>query len=75
LSHWRRLTFIPLFMYCNASPGQRHLPVVFHTDADYIMFIIFFSVSNGYFGNLCMIQGPKTSVSSELQVTQHLLYG
>jgi equilibrative nucleoside transporter 1/2/3 len=56
-------------MYCNAAPTQRHLPIVFRNDADFILFMIFFAVSNGYLGNLCMIHGPKTSVSSELQET------
>lgn len=69
LSSWYRVVFIPLFMYCNAAPTQRHLPIVFHSDADFIMFMIFFSVSNGYLGNLCMIHGPKTATSSELQET------
>ena len=69
ISALSRVVFIPLFMYCNAAPSQRHLPIVFHSDADYIMFMVFFSVSNGYLGNLCMILGPKTSVSSELQET------
>ena len=43
-----RVVFIPLFMYCNAAPTQRHLPILFHNDADFIMFMIFFAVSNGY---------------------------
>ena len=64
-----RIVFIPLFMYCNVAPGQRHLPIIFHSDADFIMFMVLFSVSNGYLGNLCMILGPKTSASSELQET------
>lgn len=64
-----RVIFIPLFMYCNASPTLRHLPVFFPNDADYILFMVLFSISNGYLGNLCMIHGPKTIDSSELQET------
>ena len=56
-----RLIFIPLFMFCNAAPDIRNLPVWFKTDADYYALMLMFSVSNGYLGNLCMMLGPKTS--------------
>jgi len=62
-----RLLFIPLFMLCNASPGNRNLPVVFTKDADYYALMVLFSVSNGYLGNLCMMHGPKTAQQREDQ--------
>lgn len=53
-----RLIFIPLFMLCNVQP-RHYLPVFFHHDALYIIFMIFFSFSNGYLASLCMCYGPK----------------
>ena len=58
-----RIVFIPLFMLCNAAPSIRNLPVYFSQDLDYYLLMTLFSVSNGYLGNLCMMQGPKTSES------------
>ncbi|XP_074501708.1 equilibrative nucleoside transporter 1-like isoform X1 [Sebastes fasciatus] len=53
-----RLVFIPLFMLCNVQP-RHYLPVLFGHDAWYIIFMIFFSFSNGYLASLCMCFGPK----------------
>ncbi|XP_053160488.1 equilibrative nucleoside transporter 1 isoform X2 [Hemicordylus capensis] len=53
-----RVVFIPLFMLCNVQP-RHNLPVVFAHDAWYIVFMIFFSISNGYLASLCMGFGPK----------------
>ncbi|XP_074532384.1 equilibrative nucleoside transporter 1-like [Halichoeres trimaculatus] len=58
-----RVIFIPLFMLCNVQP-RHYLPVLFHHDAWYIIFMIFFSFSNGYLASLCMCFGPK-------KVSQH----
>lgn len=62
-----RAVFIPLFIFCNAAPEQRSLPVIFSSDADFIVFIAIFALSNGYLGNICMLHGPKTEADSELQ--------
>ncbi|KAG7228560.1 hypothetical protein INR49_007734 [Caranx melampygus] len=53
-----RVIFIPLFMLCNVQP-RNYLPVWFEHDAWYIIFMIFFSFSNGYLASLCMCFGPK----------------
>ncbi|XP_053291804.1 equilibrative nucleoside transporter 1 isoform X2 [Pleuronectes platessa] len=53
-----RVVFIPLFMLCNVQP-RYYLPVWFSHDAWYIIFMIFFSFSNGYLASLCMCFGPK----------------
>ncbi|KAM9344660.1 equilibrative nucleoside transporter 1-like isoform 1-T2 [Symphorus nematophorus] len=53
-----RIIFIPLFMLCNVTP-RYYLPVLFSHDAWYIIFMIFFSFSNGYLASLCMCFGPK----------------
>ncbi|XP_067466594.1 equilibrative nucleoside transporter 1-like [Thunnus thynnus] len=53
-----RVIFIPLFMLCNVQP-RHYLPVLFSHDTWYIIFMIFFSFSNGYLASLCMCFGPK----------------
>ncbi|NXH12485.1 S29A1 protein, partial [Bucco capensis] len=61
-----RVIFIPLFMLCNVQP-RYHLPVVFSHDAWYIIFMIFFSLSNGYLASLCMCFGPKKVLAHEAE--------
>ncbi|XP_062851930.1 equilibrative nucleoside transporter 1a isoform X2 [Trichomycterus rosablanca] len=53
-----RVVFVPLFVLCNVQP-RNYLPVMFEHDAWYIIFMIFFSFSNGYLASLCMCFGPK----------------
>ena len=62
-----RAVFIPLYIFCNASPDNRTLPVIFSSDADFILITTIFALSNGYLGNLCMLHGPKTVEDSVLQ--------
>ncbi|XP_010705209.1 equilibrative nucleoside transporter 1 [Meleagris gallopavo] len=61
-----RIIFIPLFMLCNVQP-RNHLPVIFSHDAWYIIFMIFFSFSNGYLASLCMCFGPKKVLAHEAE--------
>ncbi|NWI65210.1 S29A1 protein, partial [Todus mexicanus] len=61
-----RVIFIPLFMLCNVQPRD-HMPVVFSNDAWYIIFMIFFSISNGYLASLCMCFGPKKVLAHEAE--------
>ncbi|KAK2531618.1 Slc29a1 [Columba guinea] len=61
-----RVIFIPLFMLCNVQ-SRKYLPVVFSHDAWYIVFMIFFSISNGYLASLCMCFGPKKVLAHEAE--------
>uniref|UniRef100_A0A671YIJ6 Solute carrier family 29 member 1a n=1 Tax=Sparus aurata TaxID=8175 RepID=A0A671YIJ6_SPAAU len=61
-----RVVFIPLFMLCNVQP-RYYLPVWFSHDALYIIFMIFFSFSNGYLASLCMCFGPKKVAQHEAE--------
>uniref|UniRef100_A0A3Q4N7H3 Solute carrier family 29 member 1b n=1 Tax=Neolamprologus brichardi TaxID=32507 RepID=A0A3Q4N7H3_NEOBR len=61
-----RLVFIPLFMLCNVHP-RAHLPVVFHHDCFFILFMILFAFSNGYLASLCMCYGPKNVLPHEAE--------
>ncbi|XP_043818638.1 equilibrative nucleoside transporter 1 isoform X1 [Dromiciops gliroides] len=61
-----RILFVPLFMLCNVHP-RNNLPVIFHHDAWFIIFMIFFAFSNGYLASLCMCFGPKKVKPSEAE--------
>ena len=51
-----RLIFFPLFLLCKIVDSQ--LPTVFESDAWPILFMITFSLSNGYLSSQCMMLGP-----------------
>ncbi|XP_077184767.1 equilibrative nucleoside transporter 2 [Paroedura picta] len=53
-----RLLLIPLLLLCNI-PQRSYLPVLFHQDAWFILFMVVFSLSNGYFVSLTMCLAPK----------------
>ncbi|XP_022092987.1 equilibrative nucleoside transporter 2-like [Acanthaster planci] len=53
-----RILFFPLFVLCNYRPVTRTLPVYFG-DAVYIIIMIIFSLSNGYFKTVIMMEGPQ----------------
>ncbi|XP_060108091.1 equilibrative nucleoside transporter 2 [Heteronotia binoei] len=53
-----RLLLIPLLLLCNI-PQRSYLPVLFHQDAWFILFMVVFSLSNGYFVSLSMCLAPK----------------
>ncbi|KAM9005105.1 equilibrative nucleoside transporter 1 [Sarcophilus harrisii] len=61
-----RVVFVPLMMLCNVQP-RNNLPVIFHHDAWFIVFMIFFAFSNGYLASLCMCFGPKKVSPSEAE--------
>ncbi|NWI98338.1 S29A1 protein, partial [Crypturellus undulatus] len=61
-----RVIFIPLFMLCNVK-SRKYLPIIFSHDAWYIVFMIFFSISNGYLASLCMCFGPKKVLAHEAE--------
>ncbi|KAG9475271.1 hypothetical protein GDO78_003622 [Eleutherodactylus coqui] len=53
-----RFIFVPLFMLCNI-PERTYLSTFFLNDVWFIIFMIFFSLSNGYFVSLPMCLAPK----------------
>ena len=64
-----RVIFVPLFALCNYRPDQRRFPVLLKHDAYPIVINIFFAVSNGYLGSLCMMYGPKLVHPKYAEVT------
>ncbi|KAM4617530.1 equilibrative nucleoside transporter 2 isoform 1-T2 [Discoglossus pictus] len=63
-----RFIFVPLFMFCNL-PNHHYLYVSFSNDAWFIIFMIFFSISNGYFVSLPMCLAPKKVLPHESEMT------
>ncbi|XP_058496323.1 equilibrative nucleoside transporter 1-like isoform X2 [Solea solea] len=61
-----RLVFVPLFMLCNVQP-RVHLPVFFHHDVFFIVFMLVFAFTNGYLSSLCMCYGPKNVLPHEAE--------
>lgn len=61
-----RLVFVPLFMLCNVQP-RLHLPIFFHHDGFFIVFMILFAFTNGYLASLCMCYGPKNVLPHEAE--------
>ncbi|KAM9792869.1 equilibrative nucleoside transporter 1-like [Neosynchiropus ocellatus] len=61
-----RVAFVPLFMLCNVQPRFR-LPVFFHHDGWFILFMLLFAFSNGYLASLCMCFGPKKVLPHEAE--------
>ncbi|KAL4715537.1 hypothetical protein ACJJTC_009163, partial [Scirpophaga incertulas] len=53
-----RAVFVPMLMACNAQPRQ-HLPVVFHSDWEYIIIMVVFAFTNGYLTNIVMINSTR----------------
>uniref|UniRef100_A0A0K2TVN0 Uncharacterized protein n=2 Tax=Lepeophtheirus salmonis TaxID=72036 RepID=A0A0K2TVN0_LEPSM len=65
-----RVIFIPLFLFCNVSPSNRHMTsVIFESDTIYILLMILFSVSNGYISSICMMSAPGIIKKPEEQST------
>ncbi|XP_070622435.1 equilibrative nucleoside transporter 2 [Erythrolamprus reginae] len=53
-----RLFLIPMFLLCNI-PRESAWPVLFHHDAWFVVLMVVFSLSNGYFVSLTMCLAPK----------------
>jgi len=61
-----RLLFIPIFIFCNAQP--RSFSVLFKHDAFPSIFMLLFSMTNGYFGSLAMMYGPSAVDSQNAEL-------
>ncbi|XP_018565605.1 equilibrative nucleoside transporter 3 isoform X1 [Anoplophora glabripennis] len=53
-----RVILFPLILLCNIQP-RNHLPVVFHDDVYFIIFMILLAFSNGYVQNMVIIVLPN----------------
>ncbi|XP_053134479.1 equilibrative nucleoside transporter 2 [Hemicordylus capensis] len=53
-----RLLLLPLLLLCNV-PSRSYLPMLFQQDAWFVLFMVVFSLSNGYFVSLTMCLAPR----------------
>ncbi|XP_068117337.1 equilibrative nucleoside transporter 2 isoform X2 [Hyperolius riggenbachi] len=67
-----RCIFIPLFMFCNIY-DRYYLTSFFQNDAWFIIFMILFSLTNGYFVSLPMCLAPKKVLPHESETTGALM--
>ncbi|XP_064408062.1 equilibrative nucleoside transporter 2 [Latimeria chalumnae] len=67
-----RVVFIPLFMLCNVQ-NRSHLPVFFLNDAWFLVFMLPFSLSNGYLVSLNMCYGPMKVLPHEAEMAGALM--
>ncbi|XP_063801167.1 equilibrative nucleoside transporter 2 isoform X2 [Pseudophryne corroboree] len=67
-----RFLFVPLFMLCNIEE-RYFLASFFYSDAWFILFMILFSLSNGYFVSLPMCLAPKKVLPHESETTGALM--
>ncbi|KAM4721974.1 equilibrative nucleoside transporter 2 [Rhinophrynus dorsalis] len=63
-----RFIFVPAFMLCNIA-DKNYLHIVFKSDVWFIIFMIFFSITNGYFVSLPMCLAPKKVLPHESEMT------
>ncbi|XP_042233130.1 equilibrative nucleoside transporter 1-like isoform X2 [Homarus americanus] len=67
-----RIVFIPLFLLCNHNP-KSPIPSLFAHDAWYVVFMLLFSLSNGYCSSLCMMYGPKMVSEDKAEVASSMM--
>ncbi|KAJ8917713.1 hypothetical protein NQ315_005162 [Exocentrus adspersus] len=53
-----RVVLFPLILFCNIQP-RVHLPVVFHDDAFFIIFVILLGITGGYIANIAIYLIPE----------------
>ncbi|KAK4289064.1 hypothetical protein Pmani_037946 [Petrolisthes manimaculis] len=61
-----RVIFIPLLLLCNGD--NKSFPTLFNNDAYYIVILILFGITNGYFIGLPFIYYPRFVEKDELEV-------
>lgn len=62
-----RLIFIPFFLFCNAFPTKRALPVLVRNDYVYCLGMIIFALSSGYCSSLAMMYSPTKVKDKQYQ--------
>jgi len=71
-----RIVFIPLFLFCNLAPNERHITsVYFYSDSLYILLIFLLSISNGFLTSIVMVNAPGKVLPHEQQTASNLMVG
>jgi len=69
-----RVAFIPLFLNCNIAREPESDPTgTFNSDWFYIIFVILFSLTNGYLSNICMMSAPQIVQDNEKGTASSLM--
>ena len=68
-----RTAFVPIFMYANAKPETRTLPVLLRSDLAFCGLLALLALSVGYFGNHCLTNAPKTLEEASSQEAASLI--
>ncbi|KAH7691191.1 Protein ENT-1 a [Aphelenchoides avenae] len=64
-----RLLFIPTFLLCNfGAPEARRFPAYITSDYVFMIFMVFFSLTQGYFSSLSMMYAPKAAEESKQRI-------
>ncbi|KAF8567434.1 hypothetical protein P879_03428 [Paragonimus westermani] len=66
---FRALVFIPFFLFCNFGFAEPKLPVLVANDHVYVLGIILFSFTNGYFASLAMMYAPRSCPPERSELT------
>ena len=71
-----RIVFIPLMLFCNIAPSQRHfISVHFPSDTVYIILVLVMAVTNGYLTSIVMVNAPGRVLDFEQQTASNLMVG
>jgi len=71
-----RLVFLPLFLFCNLAPLERHLtPVMIQSDLAYCVIMMFLAVTNGFLTSSVMVAAPAKVASHEKETASNLMGG
>ena len=71
-----RIVFIPLMLFCNIAPSQRHfISVHFPSDTVYIILVLVLAVTNGYLTSIVMVNAPGKVLDFEQQTASNLMVG
>jgi len=68
-----RTGLIPLFMFCNAKPESRAMPLLFKSDAVFCTLLSIMGFTVGYLGNYCLTNAPKSAEDPASQEATSLI--
>ncbi|WWD15728.1 hypothetical protein CI109_100150 [Kwoniella shandongensis] len=67
LASFARTLFVPLLFACNVTPRSIDSVPVINSDLAYFGIILFFGITNGYIGSLCMIVASSPALNPKLE--------
>jgi len=71
-----RIIFIPLFLFCNLAPNERHITAVyFYSDGVYIALVFLLAISNGFLTSVVMVNAPTKVEFHQQQTSSNMMVG